>query len=145
MAIMANVNQTTKLTRKRNAQGMVEFALILPILLLVIFGIVDMGWIAFNTSQLFNGVREGVRYGSVTGFTATKQYLDCSGIRNAIVAQAGFSGIKATSTYIDIIYDDGRPSTDTPLLPAGKGGDCKGSAYAPNSGYVSQDGPCPAS
>src|SRR5262245_23877242 len=106
---MVNTNQRKISPKKRNAQGLVEFALVLPILLLVLFGIIDMGWIAFNFSQLYNGVREGVRYGSVKGFNpAVTQYTDCAGIRAALVRQAGFSGIQATTTQIDITYDDGR-------------------------------------
>src|SRR5439155_17951438 len=83
--------------RKSKAQGLLEFALILPILLMVLFGIIDMGWIAFNFSQVYNATREATRYGSVPGFPPTGgqyQYLDCAAIRNRLVAQAGFSGIK---------------------------------------------------
>src|SRR5437763_9636722 len=97
--------------KKANAQGLVEFALILPLLLLVLFALIDMGWIAFNFSQLYNGVREGVRFGSVVGFSAKPQYLDCDAIRGTLIAQAGFSGIKASEITIE--YDDGRAITPT--------------------------------
>src|SRR5258708_12517747 len=105
---MVNVIQTTKPRTKRNAQGLVEFALILPILLLVLFGIIDMGWIAFNFSQLYNGLREGTRYGSVVGFGATAQYADCVQIRKTIADLAGFSAVRAcpNPTNISIWYDD---------------------------------------
>ena len=36
--------KTSKTMRRKKAQGMVEFALVLPILLLAIFGIIDFGW-----------------------------------------------------------------------------------------------------
>ena len=57
-----------RLRSKSKAQGMVEFALITPILLLLLFGVIDFGWMVFNYSQLYNALREGVRYGSVPGF-----------------------------------------------------------------------------
>jgi hypothetical protein len=113
--------------RRSKGQGLLEFALISPILLVLLFGIVDMGWIAFNFAQLFNGVREGVRYGSVPGFDATKQYVNCSGIRARIVDMAGFSGIKNSTSDISIWYDDGRPF-DTTTSPNSKVGTCD-SAY----------------
>src|SRR5262249_22604513 len=112
--------------------GLVEFALILPMLLLVLFGIIDMGWIAFNFSQLYNGVREGVRYGSVTGFNAAlQQYIDCDGIRSTITRNSGFSGIKAAT--ISITYDDGRPGSQVGSCPAG-------GSYSATSPFTAEDG-----
>jgi hypothetical protein len=113
--------RTTK--RKANAQGLVEFALITPVLLLIIFGIMDFGWMVFNYAQLYNAVREGARFGSVSGFvvnpspTNPLQYRDCVKIKDTIVNLAGFSGVKRTATtdgtarrpMITVVYDDGRP------------------------------------
>lgn len=45
---------------------MVEFALVLPIFLLLVFGILDLGRIVFIKAELENAVREGVRVGQVT-------------------------------------------------------------------------------
>jgi hypothetical protein len=137
---MAPLTLAKKMPRsKGRGQGLVEFALISPILLTLLFGVVEMGWIAFNFSQLYNGVREGVRYGSVPGFPVTGgtyQYLDCSAIRNRLVAMAGFSGLKATTTDIEIWYDDGRPY-DASSSPKSKVGTCN-SAYAGDSTYTPQ-------
>src|SRR5262249_9415845 len=125
-----------KLRKRQNGQGLVEFALILPMLLVLLFGIIDMGWIAFNFSQTYNGVREGVRYGSVSGFTATKQYLDCATIRATIIRLAGFSGISAGN--ITIIYDDGR---DTAVTAAAEVGSCpNGGSFTQNASYIPQGG-----
>jgi hypothetical protein len=44
---------------------MVEFALVLPIILLVVFGTLDIGRIVFLKAQLENAVREGARVGRV--------------------------------------------------------------------------------
>jgi hypothetical protein len=41
----------------------VEFAIILPLLLLVIFGIIEWGLYMYNRQILTNAVREGTRYG----------------------------------------------------------------------------------
>src|SRR5258706_3512507 len=50
-------------TRKKSrGQALVEFALVLPILLLLLFGTIDFGWIMFNYVSLYNVLREGIRY-----------------------------------------------------------------------------------
>ena len=46
-------------------QGLVEFALVLPIFLLLLFGVIDGGRYVFVNSTLSNAAREGARLGSV--------------------------------------------------------------------------------
>ncbi|SKA66149.1 TadE-like protein [Eubacterium uniforme] len=49
--------------RRRNeeGQGTVEFALILPILLIIIFGIIDFGWLFFNMEMVADVARSSAR------------------------------------------------------------------------------------
>ena len=49
--------------REKKGQALIEFALILPLLLLVIVGIFEFGRVVFVYANLFNAAREGVRYG----------------------------------------------------------------------------------
>ena len=55
---------------KTSAQGLVEFALILPVFLLVLFVILDLGRMAFYYSAVHNAAREGARYGSIYNNTS---------------------------------------------------------------------------
>lgn len=48
--------------KNENGQAMVEFALVLPILLLFIAGIIDFGWIFHNQLAANNASREAARY-----------------------------------------------------------------------------------
>lgn len=48
--------------RHEKGQSMVEFALVLPILLIVLCGILDFGWLYYNQITLNNAAREGARY-----------------------------------------------------------------------------------
>lgn len=50
--------------RRSNEKGqsMAEFALILPVLLIVLCGIIDFGWLYYNQITLNNAAREGARY-----------------------------------------------------------------------------------
>jgi hypothetical protein len=51
--------------RIKKAQGMVEFALLLPLLLLILVGIMEFGRIIIIYTGITNAVREGARYGVV--------------------------------------------------------------------------------
>jgi Flp pilus assembly protein TadG len=91
---------------KENAQGMVEFALILPLLLLVILGIVEFGRALFFYSSVTSASREAARYGSAVGeFGGVKRYADCAGIRDAARSAGAFANIEDQN--ITIQYDDG--------------------------------------
>ena len=47
--------------KKEEGQALVEFALILPIFLLLVVAIIDFGWIFYNTSKMTNVAREAAR------------------------------------------------------------------------------------
>ncbi len=55
--------------RRQRGQSLVEFALVLPIFLLVVMATVDFGWALRNYITVTNAAREGARYG-VTGASA---------------------------------------------------------------------------
>jgi Flp pilus assembly protein TadG len=48
-------------SRTRSGQSVVEFALVLPILLLVVLGIVEFGILILHHLNIANGAREGAR------------------------------------------------------------------------------------
>lgn len=54
-----------KRDKKEDGQAMVEFALILPVFLLILCGILDFGWLFYNQLSLNNACREGARYAVV--------------------------------------------------------------------------------
>ena len=47
----------------RKGQELVEFAIIFPLLMLVVFGVLDLGRIFFASISIANVAREGARYG----------------------------------------------------------------------------------
>lgn len=57
--------------RRRDQQGAsaVEFALVVPILLLLVFGVINFGVVMAQKASLSNAVRIGARYGSVNAYT----------------------------------------------------------------------------
>jgi len=46
--------------------AMVEFAIVLPLLLLIVFGIIEFGIIFYDQQVITNASREGARYGIVS-------------------------------------------------------------------------------
>lgn len=53
-------------------QNVIEFALILPLLLLLIVGIMDFGIVFFSYNTIGNATREGARVGVIPGRTAAE-------------------------------------------------------------------------
>ncbi len=58
---------TRSFRREEEAQGIVEFALILPVMLLLIFGIIDLARAVWEENALAYAAREGTRYAIVHG------------------------------------------------------------------------------
>jgi Flp pilus assembly protein TadG len=52
--------------KSENGAAAVEFALILPIFLLLVFGIIEFGFLLYNKQVITNASREGARYGIVS-------------------------------------------------------------------------------
>lgn len=57
--------------RDENGGSMVEFALIAPLLFVILFGIIEFGVLLFDKAMLTNASREGARAGIVYDFDST--------------------------------------------------------------------------
>ena len=55
--------------RSRGGQSLVEFALVLPLLLIILFGIIDFGIAMYDRAVVTNAAREGARAGIVMAAT----------------------------------------------------------------------------
>ncbi|HAA89854.1 MAG TPA: pilus assembly protein TadE [Peptococcaceae bacterium] len=55
------------LRRSQRGQALAEFALILPLLLLLVFGIIEFGRIFYSYLMVTQAAREGARLGAVGG------------------------------------------------------------------------------
>lgn len=95
--------------RAREGEGgatIVEFAIILPLLLLFLFGIVEFARLMSSFAGVWTAAREGARYATTVGDSTvtpgTPRYLDCAGIRQA--AQAKVVMISVPDSSITIVY-----------------------------------------
>lgn len=105
--------RTDKLfARKKSAQAMVEFAIALPVLLLLLYGILEAGRLLFLYSTVVTASRQASRYGSATGEgnNGVPRYQDCDGIR-AAANKVGYLGKFDTIT---LQYDQGVTNTNPP-------------------------------
>jgi Flp pilus assembly protein TadG len=96
---------------RSRGQALVEFALIIPLFLLMLFGIIDIGRVIWANDALTNAAREGARFASVKGSntdmvtTATKQ-----NIRDATQGMAIAGGM---NTVVTVCYSAVHVSTST--------------------------------
>lgn len=92
-----------KVFRPKNGQSMVEFALILPLILLIVILFVDLARIVYIYSALYHAVREGARYAVVTQF-------DTNGDRQAEVRQTVIDyavSVPLNLTDVEVVCEGG--------------------------------------
>ena len=67
------IGRIKRTIRKENGQSLVEFAIVLPILLTLLCGVIDFGWIYSNQYKVENAAYAGSRYASlyVSDYNAT--------------------------------------------------------------------------
>lgn len=82
-----------KVQRSRG-QALIEFALVLPILLLLILGAMDIGRLFTTKIVLTNAAREGANY-------LSRNIDDYSGTWQAIQEEGSYSGIDLVYTDVD--------------------------------------------
>lgn len=82
----------------------VEFALILPVLVVLLFGIIEFGLIFYNKAVITNASREGARYGIV--FRVPETEITCDEITGVIQNYvAGKLVTFGDTTDVDTDYD----------------------------------------
>lgn len=89
------------------AQAMVEFMLALPILVILLYGIIEVSRMVFILASVANASRQAARYGAGSGeYDGVAYYQDCDGIREV----ANKSAILTEFDDINITYDRGLTS-----------------------------------
>jgi Flp pilus assembly protein TadG len=83
---MAQVNSTVGRLKSQRGAELIEMALILPLLLLILVGIVDFGFLFQRYEVLTNATREGARLAVLQGYNTADvqnrvcQYLTTGGV-----------------------------------------------------------------
>lgn len=93
-----------KFIRNEEGAAVVEFALVMPILALIIFGIIDFGRAFYTVNNIISAVREGARYGAV--LTAPASTTGQQAIRDRVRgASQPFGGDTLRDEHIEIEFD----------------------------------------
>ncbi|MEE8355788.1 MAG: Calx-beta domain-containing protein [Anaerolineales bacterium] len=102
--------------RDSKGQGMVEFAIVFPLLLMLLFGIFEFSRVMFAYSVAVSSSREAARYGAAIQDIGggIPQYEDCTGIRDAAKRIGRYAGISDAGITIQYSNDSGIYSTVCP-------------------------------
>jgi Flp pilus assembly protein TadG len=91
----------------KRGQSMTEFALVLPVFILLIFGVLDLGRVVWANSALAHASREAARYAIVQG-----PVIDKDAVREVALDQAIAGGENLT---VEVCYGLGcSGDSDTP-------------------------------
>jgi Flp pilus assembly protein TadG len=102
---MVRLQSTRTLRRDERGASLIEFALVLPLLVLLLFGIIEASWAFAQQNDVRHGAREGARLAAVDYGTA-----------NAIATEV--------CDRMDLVYPTKNPTiTLTPLGGSGELGD----------------------
>jgi Flp pilus assembly protein TadG len=95
----------------QRAQAIVEFAIVLPILMMLLVGLLEVGRMIFMYSAVNNASREAARYASAFGLDddGLNHYNNCPGVRTMARNSAYFMNLQDGD--IDISFDDGPGTT----------------------------------
>lgn len=86
--------------RPRGAAA-VEFALVLPLLLTILFGTIEWGYYFFNREIVINSAREGARAGSLQYAPPTNPATVAVDTASTYLTNAGLSTARATITAVN--------------------------------------------
>lgn len=96
----APLHRLRRLGRDRDGATIIEFALVMPILLLFVIGILEVAMILFVSSLLEGSVREAARYG-ITGYV--HEGVDRIGVIRRIVQENTIGLVDMDKVKIDTI------------------------------------------
>ena len=98
------------LLKRKNGQSVVEFALILPVLLLMVLGIIEFGRLLETTNVLTSAAREGVRAAAISTpdvsqvNNAANNILSANNITGASISVNGPNANREVTVTVQITY-----------------------------------------
>lgn len=94
----------------QNGQSLVEFALLLPVFILILFGVMEFGRLWEMTNMLTSAAREGARVAAVTKpdiartRSAAQSILSAGNINNASITVSGPDAANEITVTVSIPY-----------------------------------------
>ena len=98
-------------TRRDDGAAAVEFALVAPLLIMLVFGIIEFGISFAQQLSLSNGARQGARFGAVGyfGAGASATLATCGDVVQQVQSAASTIGLNVSnvSVQVQIVHPDG--------------------------------------
>jgi Flp pilus assembly pilin Flp len=88
---MGRLRPCARLLREERGVSAIEFALIAPVIAILIIGIIDFGMGLWRQMQVANAAEAGAAYAAAKGWNSTT-----GGIENAVTSATNFSAITAS-------------------------------------------------
>ena len=105
---MAQRRHSLGLAEKHPGQSLIELALILPVLMFILVGIVDFGRVFNAYIIITNAAREGARYGAM-------HPTDEDGIKDYVINEAVGSGINIGADDVEVGFPNGTLDPGNPI------------------------------
>src|SRR5215510_3879701 len=100
---MRTLNRRRRMTRRRRGAIIVEFALVVPFISLIVFGVIDFSRAYTQLNALDSALREGARYGGkLRDFTGSYDTIVKQHIQD-YADQFGFTGLDMSK--ISVAWD----------------------------------------
>ena len=99
-----------KLLKRQKGQALVEFALIFPVIVIILFGIIEFGRLWETMSVLTSAAREGARVAAVTApdpnrvHSAAQSVLSAANISNASIIIVGPNSSAQVIVTVQMTY-----------------------------------------
>ncbi len=103
---MRLVRHTSRTGNRRQGTALLEFVLALPVLLLLIGGLFDIGRGFTQAGVILNAAREGARYGIANPTSADRDEQ----IKTHVIEEASQSGVHIESDKISVLIPSGTDS-----------------------------------
>lgn len=101
---------------KEKGATLVEFAVVAPLLFLLLFGVIEFARVVSAYTTVWTGAREGARYATTSAESdfnsGVPRFRDCDGILDAVQAKAVTTSISASDVSIVWINPSGTTIAD---------------------------------
>lgn len=94
----------------QRGQAIVEFAIVLPMLLILVFGILEFAFILTNQIELYNAARDGARAGAIPTGQTRGQMTTAA---NTAATSSSGAVISCTGKTTTVTFDNSSPSVPT--------------------------------
>jgi Flp pilus assembly protein TadG len=101
----------------RRGVSIVELAIVTPLLLLLIFGVIEYAWLFLKASGISNAAREGARYAATAGVTDLGQLTAWNSPLMRALDNADIPLESATVTCATVTPGTGQPVTVRVTVP----------------------------